>query len=90
MLSSVVIPFPEPNMPPSAGEPGLVTIRVFTSESEAGVARGALQAFGIACIMGGADAVGEYPSLRMSQGIPLLVRPEDAARAEEVLSAPPI
>jgi hypothetical protein len=68
----------------------LVAIRVFSSESEAGIAKGALEAFGIPCITGGANAVGEYPNLRMAQGIPLLVRAEDAERAEQVLGAPPI
>lgn len=68
----------------------LVPIRVFTSESEAGIAKAALEAFGIPCIMGSSNAVGEYPSLRMSQGIPLLVRPDDVWKAHQVLTAPPI
>lgn len=71
---------------PGEGQAGLVAIRVFTSESEAGVAKAALEAFGIKCITGSSDAVGEYPSLRMAQGIPLLVRAEDVEEAEQVLA----
>lgn len=80
----------DPKFDADEDQPGLVTIRVFTSESEAGVAKAALEAFGIKCITGSSDAVGEYPSLRLAQGIPLLVRPEDAGEAEQVLTAPPI
>lgn len=71
---------------PNEEQAALVAIRVFTSESEAGIAKAALEAFGIKCIMGSSDAVGEVPSLRMAQGVPLLVRPEDVAEAEQVLS----
>ncbi|MGH9639032.1 MAG: hypothetical protein ACRD3Y_03145 [Bryobacteraceae bacterium] len=70
---------------PAEEQTSLVTIRVFTSESEADVAKAALEAFGIKCITGPSDAVGDVPSLRMAQGIPLLVRSEDADEAEQVL-----
>lgn len=85
------LPYPQRmrtmDLDPAEEQTGFVTIRVFTSESEAGVAKAALEAFGIECITGSSDAVGgQYPSMRMTQGIPLLVRPEDVEEAEQVLN----
>ncbi len=70
-----------------AGAPAhdLVTIRVFTDETEAEIAKGALDAFGIRCMISHDDAGGQDPFLRMVQGIRLLVRSKDVARAEQVL-----
>lgn len=71
---------------PGEEQAGLIAIRVFTSESEADVAKAALEAFGIKCITGSSDGCGQYPPLRMAHGIPLLVRTEDAEEAEQVLA----
>ena len=64
----------------------LITIRTFLSESEAGVAKSALDAFGIECIQSSDDCGGQRPSLTMGGGIRLIVRSEDVAAAEDVLS----
>jgi hypothetical protein len=66
--------------------PDLVTIRTFASESEAMIAKSALDAFGIDCTLGSDDCGGQRPSLAMSNGIRLVVRAGDAGRAEDVLS----
>jgi hypothetical protein len=65
--------------------PDLVTIRTFSSESEALVAKSALEAFGMHCTLGSDDFGGEQLALAMTNGIRLLVRNSDADRAEEVL-----
>ena len=65
----------------------LIAIRTFTSESEADIAKGALQAFGIECMLSHDDCGGQRPHLTLTGGIRLLVRPEDAERAEEALTA---
>ena len=62
------------------------TIRIFASESEALVAKAALQAFGIDCVSSTDDCGGQRPHLATSNGIRLLIRSEDAERAEEVLA----
>jgi hypothetical protein len=67
----------------------LIAIRTFMNESEATIARSALEAFGIECVFGRDDCGGMRPSLTMSEGIRLLVRPADAGRAEEVLTIEP-
>lgn len=64
----------------------LVTIRTFSSEPEAMVAKAALEAFGIECAAGSDDGGGQEPSLTMANGIRLMVRSSDAARAEDVLA----
>ena len=69
--------------------PDLIAIRTFTSESEADVARLALEAFGIDCMFGRDDCGGQRPSLTMSEGIRLVIRSADAHRAEEVLTLQP-
>jgi hypothetical protein len=66
---------------------GLVAIRTFLSESEADIAKGALTAFGIECLLSHDDCGGQRPHLNMGGGIRLLVRPDDAERAEEALTA---
>ncbi len=63
----------------------LVQIRVFTSEMEADIAKSALDAFGVDCVIGRDDCGGQRPHLSFSGGIRLLVRAEDAQRAEQVL-----
>jgi hypothetical protein len=68
---------------------GLVTIRTFLSESEANIAKAALEAFGIDCMVNRDDCGGLRPSLTLTEGIRLLVRSDDAEQAEQVLAAEP-
>lgn len=70
-------------------ESDLVTIRIFSSESEAIVAKAALQAFGIECATSADDCGHLRPSLTMANGIRLIVRVGDAAQAADVLSNVP-
>ena len=64
----------------------LVTVRTFASESEAMIAKSALDAFDIDCTLASDDCGGQRPSLAMSNGIRLVVRAGDADRAGDVLS----
>jgi hypothetical protein len=64
----------------------LVTIRTFASESEANIAKSALDAFGIDNMIGSDDCGGQRPSLTFAEGIRLLVRSADADSARQVLS----
>ena len=65
----------------------VVTVRSFISELEADIAKGALEAFGIKCMLSRDDCGGQRPHLLIGAGIRLLVRSGDAARAEEVLAS---
>ena len=65
---------------------GLVTIRTFNSEFEAIVAKSALQAAGIDCMISADDCAGLRPSLTMANGIKLIVRSDDVDRVEEILT----
>ncbi|MFI5059190.1 MAG: putative signal transducing protein [Candidatus Acidiferrales bacterium] len=67
-------------------KPDLVTIRTFIHEFEAIVAKSALEAAGINCMITADDCAGLQPSLSMAQGIRLVVRSDDADQAEEVLT----
>ncbi len=69
-----------------ASQDDLVTIRTFLSESEAEIAKAALEAFGIDCILSRDDCGGQRPHLLMNRGIRLVTRSDDAERAEEVLT----
>jgi hypothetical protein len=69
-----------------ATEQDLVTVRVFGSESEADIAKAALEAFGIHCMLSRDDCGGQRPHLLVSRGIRLVTRSDDAERAEEVLT----
>jgi hypothetical protein len=64
----------------------LVTIRSFSSESEALVAKSALDAFGIESILSADDCGGQRPHLTLSNGIRLSIRSEDAEEARDVLA----
>lgn len=66
----------------------LVTVRTFASRAEADLARSALEAYGIECMVGADDCGGQRPPLAMSIGVRLMARAEDLERAEEVLSGP--
>ena len=63
----------------------LTTVRTCTSIVEAEVARTALEAAGIEATIRHDDCGGQGPQLGL-MGVELLVRSEDAARAEEILA----
>ena len=65
----------------------LVTVRTFTNEAEANIAKGALDAFGIDCMITRDDCGGLRPHMALTGGLRLLVRADDAARAAEVLTS---
>lgn len=66
----------------------LTAIRTFTNAFDAELARSVLEAAGIDAIVRSDDAGGLHPGMWTATGVRLLVRPDDAARAEEVLTAP--
>ena len=70
---------------PSSREmkPVLVTIRTFSTEFEALVAKSVLETAAIDCMISADDCAGLRPYL--TQGIKLMVRSDDAARAKEIL-----
>ena len=68
-------------------EQDLIAVRTFLSESEADIAKAALEAFGIDCMLSHDDCGGQRPHLNMGEGIRLLVRSSDAGQAEEALTA---
>ncbi len=73
----------------SSGDPNqsLVILRTFLSEPEADIAHGALTAFGIESFLSHDDCGGQRAHLNLVGGIRLMVNSEDAARAEEALTA---
>jgi hypothetical protein len=71
---------------PPETRPELVTIRTFSNEFEAIVAKTALEAAGIDCMISSDDCGGQRPSLSLTQCIRLVVKFVDADRAEEVLA----
>ncbi len=73
-----------PGLNTTGGE--LVTLRTFLSESEADIAKAALEAFGIDCMLTRDDCGGQRPHLSVGTGIRLVTRSGDAERAEEVLA----
>lgn len=66
----------------------LLVIRTFINNIDAELARGALEAAGIDSMIRADDCGGTRPHLWMG-GVALLVRSDDAARAEEVLGTEP-
>jgi hypothetical protein len=70
-------------------ESDLVTVRTFTNQPEAYLAKGALEAFGIECMVARDDCGGQRPHLAFTGGLRLVVRAEDAQRAAEVLNTQP-
>ena len=70
-----------------SGEPNLklVTIRTFTNEVDAELAKSQLESAGIRAILSADDCGGLRPALTMSNGIKIVVRADDAARAAEIL-----
>jgi len=77
----VTVPFSD------AANGEVITVRSFNSELEADIAKGALEAFGIECMLSRDDCGGQRPHLLMGAGIRLLVRSGDAERAKEVLAS---
>jgi len=65
----------------------LVAIRTFMNSIDAELARSALEAAGIDCMVRTDDAGGQEPQLQMTGGVQVLVRAENATEAEAVLSA---
>lgn len=64
----------------------LVVVRTFLNKIDAELAQSALQAAEIESLVSADDAAGVRPSLWMA-GVRLLVRSEDAERANEILGA---
>ena len=65
----------------------LVVVRTFINRIEAELALSALEAAGVEAVLQRDDCGGVRPSLWLT-GVDLLVRPEDRARAAEVLDLP--
>lgn len=63
----------------------LVAVRTYVNHFEADVARTALEAAGIDCLIRSDDCGGLRPHLWLG-GVQLVVREDDAERANEVLS----
>jgi hypothetical protein len=63
----------------------LVCVHTFLNRQEAELARGALEARGIAATVAADDAGGALPGLDISQRVGLFVREGDAAAAEQAL-----
>ena len=72
-------------MPELISEQGLVPVRVFSTEMEALIARSALRSFGIESYLSSDDCGGQRPAWTLVNGIRLMVRPEDANTANDVL-----
>ena len=72
-------------MPELISEQGLIAVRVFSTEMEALVARSALKSFGIESFLSSDDCGGQRPHWTFANGIRLMVRPEDANIANDVL-----
>jgi hypothetical protein len=72
-------------MPELISDQGLIPVRVFSTEMEALVARSALNSFGIESFLSSDDCGGQRPHWTLANGIRLMVRPEDANAANDVL-----
>jgi hypothetical protein len=66
----------------------LVVIRSFGDRFEADLAQSALEAAGIESLVRSDDAGGMRPALTFANGAELVVRTEDAERADEILRLP--
>jgi hypothetical protein len=63
-----------------------VVVEKFFSRLEAEMAAGLLEAEGIQAFVSADDAGGTYPPLQHLRGVRLIVFPEDADRAREILA----
>ncbi len=66
----------------------LVVVRSFGDRFEADLAQSALEAAGIESLIRSDDAGGMRPAMTFANGAELLVRAEDAERADEILRLP--
>lgn len=64
------------------------TLRTYVNEVEAQADRSRLEAAGITAIVSSDDCGGMRPHLAYSLGVRLIVAPEDAERARELLAEP--
>ena len=69
------------------GDHTLVRVRTFLNRFESDVAKSALEAAGIECLVRADDGGGLRPDMQM-RGVDLLARAEDAKQAEEILADP--
>jgi len=67
----------------------LVCVLTFPNRQEAELARGALDASGIAAMVAADDAGGEIPGMDIGSGVGVFVREADLAAAEELLGVTP-
>jgi hypothetical protein len=65
----------------------LVVVRTFGNRIDADLARGALEAADIDSMIRSDDAAGLRPAMTLTNGVQLIVRAEDAERANEILGA---
>jgi hypothetical protein len=63
----------------------LVPVRTFDNRMDADMAKDLLQAQGIQSYISGDDAEGIVPALQLTQGVRLIVRERDLARARQTL-----
>lgn len=63
----------------------MIVIKVFSSTTEAEIARGRLESEGIRAIITKDDVGGMYPSLQQTAGVKLMVRKEDEEKARTIL-----
>jgi hypothetical protein len=63
-----------------------VVVATFPNEYEADLAVSWLEAEGVASVVIADDAGGAYPMLQMERGVKVLVTPENADRAREILA----
>ena len=66
----------------------LVVVKTFNDRFAANVAKSALDAVGIECLVRSDDSRQMQPGLWPGRGVDLVVRAEDASQAEEILSNP--
>jgi hypothetical protein len=69
------------------GEPNveLMTIRSFDNEVEAELAKAKLESAGVESFLSGDDCGGMRPALTFTNGVKLIVRADQAARAADIL-----
>jgi hypothetical protein len=63
----------------------MVVIKIFMNEVDAEISRGKLESEGIRTIISSDDAGGMVPALQPSEGVRLIVAPEDEKKAKEIL-----
>ena len=66
----------------------LVVVKTFGDRFAASVAKSALDAAGIECLVRSDDSRQMQPGLWPGRGVDLVVRAEDAVQAQEILNSP--